>query len=92
MPNTTPDKDPSIQQTTTDLRQVFSLHYTVSKRQLGIALTLIGILGFLGILAIDLVGQGRESGIGPAQAIALVFMALVTVFGLSLIPLGDRPA
>lgn len=76
----------------TSLRYFLSKDFTVTKRQFGIFLLLVGVLGFIGILAIDVVNAGRESGIGPAQKAALGFMALTTVIGLSLIPLGDMPA
>ncbi len=64
----------------------------ITKRQLGIGLAGIGILGFAGILAIDLIDVGRYGGIGPAQSLALLLMVALTVVGLSLIPLGDAPA
>lgn len=54
---------------------------------------LIGGMGaFFGILAIDLIDVGREGGIGPAQQIALAAALFTSVVGLTLIPLGDRPA
>jgi hypothetical protein len=77
---------------TTDIRQIFSKRYTVSKRQLGIALTIMGILGFVAIFALDFVGGGREGGIGPAQQAGLLLMVAVAIFGATLIPLGDDPA
>lgn len=77
---------------TTDLRYFFSPNFTMTKRQLGVILLLAGVVGFLGILVLDLVGGGREGGIGPAQQFALLIMAGVALVGLSLIPLGDKPA
>jgi hypothetical protein len=74
---------------TSDLRYIFTDKFTVSKRQLGIALTIVGIIGFIGMLALDFVGGGREGGIGPMQRAALILMIVITVFGVSLIPLGD---
>ncbi len=65
---------------------------TISKKQLGIALALGGLLGFLGVLAIDVLDAGRQGGIGPAQAFALALMAGSALIGLTLIPLGDAPA
>ncbi len=65
---------------------------TVSKRQLGIALLFVGLLGFSAILAIDILDVGRQGGIGPAQTVALLVMAATAVVGLTLIPLGDAPA
>ncbi len=64
----------------------------VTKRQLGVALAAFGVLGFIGVLSIDLIDLGRQGGIGPAQSLVLALMVAVTILGLSLIPLGDRPA
>ena len=80
------------EQVTHKLTQILSPQFTFTKRQIGIALALIGGIAFLGILGLDVIGGGREGGIGPAQMAALVVMALVTLVGLSLIPLGDDPA
>ncbi len=77
---------------THNIREILSSDFTFTKRQLGIILLTIGGLSFLGILGLDLVGGGREGGIGPAQLAALVVMAFVALIGLSLIPLGDKPA
>ena len=64
----------------------------ISKRQLGFVLAAFGALGFLAILSIDLLDIGRQGGIGPAQSLALLLMAALTLVGISLIPLGDAPA
>jgi hypothetical protein len=64
----------------------------VTKRHLGILLLAAGLVGVLGILAVDLLGAGEFSGIGPVQRWALVGGALVALLGASLVPLGDRPA
>lgn len=76
---------------TSDLSYIFTDKFTVSKRQLGIVLTVLGIIGFIGILALDFVGGGREGGIGPMQRAGLILMVVITAFGASLIPLGDNP-
>ncbi len=68
------------------------LNKTLTKRQLGILLLAAGLLGFVGIIAIDLVDIGREGGIGPAQRIALGLMIALALLGLTLIPLKDTPA
>jgi hypothetical protein len=73
-------------------RDLLSPNFTFTKRQLGQILLLAGVVGFVGILAIDLVGGGREGGIGPAQQAALALAALTALIGATLIPLGDRPA
>ena len=64
----------------------------ITKRQLGIGLALLGAIGFLLILSIDLLDVGRQGGIGPAQSLALLLMAALALIGVSLIPLGDAPA
>lgn len=74
------------------LKDIFSEDFTFTKRQLGIFLLTIGGLAFVGILALDFIGGGREGGIGPAQMSALIVMGLLALVGLSLIPLGDAPA
>jgi hypothetical protein len=79
-------------ETTHKIREILSPNFTFTKRQLGIGLLTIGVLGFLAILGLDLVGGGRQGGIGPAQMAALVVMAFVALLGLTLIPLGDEPA
>ena len=66
--------------------------FTFTKRQLGIFLLLIGVLGFSTIFAIDLIDVGREGGIGPVQRVALGVMLMSIVVGLSLLPLGNDPA
>ena len=76
----------------TTLISMFSREYTVTKRQLGIALALIGAVGIVAILAVDVLQVGRQGGIGPAQAFALIIMLVTLFVGLTLIPLGDAPA
>ena len=68
------------------------LNKALTKRQLGILLLIGGILGFVGIIAVDLIDIGREGGIGPAQRIALGLMVAIALLGLTLIPLKDAPA
>jgi hypothetical protein len=64
----------------------------MSKRQLGIAFILMGGAAGLGVVAVDMLGAGNFQGIGPAQRLALMGAGLVILVGLSLLPLGDRPA
>jgi hypothetical protein len=71
---------------------MFTNDFTLTKRHLGGLLLVIGGLAFTAILSIDLLDAGREGGIGPAQQIALISSALVALLGLTLIPLGSRPA
>ncbi len=58
----------------------------------GLALTVLGLLMAVGIVAVDWVGAGQGSGLGPAQRMALLAGLGVCLVGLSLIPLGDKPA
>jgi hypothetical protein len=66
--------------------------FTFTKRQIGLILLGVGLLGVVGLLALDLIGGGREGGIGPAQRAGIILMALTALLGLTLIPLGDEPA
>jgi hypothetical protein len=74
------------------LRDILSNGFTFSKRLLGVLMLAGGALGFLAILAIDLIDAGRDGGIGPAQQIALGAAAAIALLGGTLIPLGDDPA
>lgn len=71
---------------------MLSNHFTLTKRHLGWLLVLGGIVGVVGILGIDILDVGREGGIGPAQRIALGLAVLMSIIGLTLIPLGKDPA
>ena len=64
----------------------------ITKRMVGLALTALGLLMAIGTVAVDWVGAGKWGGLGPAQQVALLVGRGVFVVGLSLIPLGDRPA
>jgi len=62
-----------------------------TKRHLGLLLTALGISAGVAILAVDWIGAGEFNGIGPAQQWALAASGLLTLLGISLIPLGDQP-
>ncbi len=64
----------------------------VTKRQLGLLFIVLGIGAAVALFAIDLLGAGQFEGIGPAQRQALLAAGAVVLLGLSLWPLGDRPA
>ena len=64
----------------------------VTKRQLGLAFIAIGLLAAVGSFVYDFLGGGQFSGIGPAQRVALLGAGVLVLVGLSLWPLGDRPA
>lgn len=64
----------------------------MTKRQLGITLILLGLGASLGLFLVDQIGATRFGGVGPLQRVALLGSALLILVGLTLIPLGDRPA
>jgi hypothetical protein len=66
--------------------------HMVTKRQLGLLFILLGVGAAGAMFAIDIVGAGQFQGIGPAQRRALLAAGLAVVVGLTLLPLGDRPA
>lgn len=64
----------------------------MTKRQLGFTFIAIGVLGVLGLFGMDLLGAGQFQGIGPAQRLALLGMGSIILVGITLLPLGNRPA
>jgi hypothetical protein len=64
----------------------------VTKRQLGLILLIAGLVSLAVVLGIDVLSAGRFQGLGPIQRLALAPACLLVVVGLSLLPLGDRPA
>jgi len=64
----------------------------MTKRQLGFAFIALGLLAALGSFANDLLGVGDFQGVGPTQRLALLAAGAVILVGVSLLPLGDRPA
>jgi hypothetical protein len=84
-------RDNDNQRVTTDIRQFFSPNYTVSKGQFGLVLLIVGGIALTGLLLLDVIGGGREGGIGPAQQIGIGLSALMTLLGLSLLPFGEKP-
>ena len=64
----------------------------VTKRQLGLFVIALSVVGTLGIIAVDALGAGQWSGLGPLQRLGVVGGVLATLVGLVLTRLGDRPA
>jgi hypothetical protein len=64
----------------------------ITKRQLGIFIIIASLLSIAGIFAIEWFGAGNFQGIGPVQKVALGLSTISGLIGLSLLPLGDRPA
>lgn len=70
----------------------YSCPNMVTKRQLGLLFIVLGVGAAVGMFTMDLLGAGQFQGIGPAQRQALLVAALAVIVGLTLLPLGDRPA
>jgi hypothetical protein len=64
----------------------------MSKRQLGYLFILLGGGGLVGLLVYDWIGAGDFQGVGPAQRLAMLAAGAVLLVGLTLLPLGDKPA
>ncbi|MCI0398049.1 MAG: hypothetical protein L0332_14105 [Chloroflexi bacterium] len=64
----------------------------ITKRQLGIGFIVLGLLLVAGLLAVDRLGAGNFQGIGPAQRLAMLAGGLLVLAGMTLLPLGNRPA
>lgn len=64
----------------------------MTKRHLGIIFILFGSGVIAVLFVMDLLGASRFAGIGPMQQLAIAAAAVAILVGLSLIPLGDRPA
>jgi hypothetical protein len=64
----------------------------ITKRQLGLFFIGLAVLAIVGSFVYDFLGGGQFSGIGPAQRLALIGAGLVGFVGITLLPLGDRPA
>jgi len=64
----------------------------ITKRQLGIGFILLGLVAIIATFAVDWLGAGNFQGVGPAQRVALIGAGLAIVVGITLLPLGDRPA
>jgi len=64
----------------------------ITKKLLGLFFSIFGILLAVGLLALEWLGAGKFQGIGPLQRIALLGALAIFLVGISLVPLGDRPA
>jgi hypothetical protein len=64
----------------------------MTKRMVGIALILLGAVLAAGFIGVDSIGAGNMEGIGPAQRFAIGAAVGIILVGITLIPLGNRPA
>ncbi|HMM27513.1 MAG TPA: hypothetical protein PKD46_04425 [Aggregatilineaceae bacterium] len=64
--------------------------FTVTKRQLGALLIAAGTLAIAAMLAAEI--DPESGGFGLAQRAGAALGALALALGLTLLPLGDRPA
>ena len=64
----------------------------VTKRQLGLFVVAVSVIGMIGVIAIDVLGAGNWSGFGPLQRMGIGIGLIAAVVGFILIRLGDRPA
>ncbi len=72
------------------IQHLLSEDFTISKRIMGIACVMGGIMGAIAIVSVDMLREG--SSFGPFQKLALIAMIVVAIIGLTLIPLQDKPA
>jgi hypothetical protein len=72
------------------LRNWISPDFTITKRMLGLLLIVAGLAGLAGVFAIDIVRS--SSDFGPTQQLALLASLGMIIVGITLIPLGNRPA
>jgi len=64
----------------------------VTKRQLGIAVVVSAVVVLVGVFAIDSIGAGQWTGLGPLQQIGIGLAVGAIGVGALLIRLGQRPA
>lgn len=65
--------------------------FTITKRQLGALLVAAGTLAIAAMLAAEALDP-ESGGFGLAQRAGTALGALALLLGLTLLPLGDRPA
>jgi hypothetical protein len=64
----------------------------ITKRQLGIIVIVLTLLGVAGIVGVDAVGAGEWSGFGPLQQMGVGGGVVGVLAGVILILRGNRPA
>jgi hypothetical protein len=73
------------------LRQFLSDTFTLTKRHLGLILLAAGIVALVGAVAVEIAHSGPVR-FGTVQKLGMLVGAISVVIGLTLLPLGDRPA
>lgn len=71
--------------------QWFSIEFTLTKRHLGLILIAGGVLAAAGMIAAE-VFDAESGGFGALQKMGVAVGAAVVLVGLTLLPLGSRPA
>jgi hypothetical protein len=72
-------------------RKLIDDEFTLTKRHLGVLLVLAGIAALVMVFGVEIVRSG-PSRFGTLQKIGVLLSAASVVVGLTLWPLGDRPA
>jgi hypothetical protein len=73
------------------LKRVFSPDFTLTKRHLGVILLAAGLVLVAGMFVVDAV-KSQSDGIGTVQKLGILVGVTSVVVGLTLLPLGNRPA
>ena len=72
---------------------MFDLEFTLTKRQLGLLAIAGGILAIILVFVYDNLGASDPNAeFGPSQKMGLVLAIWMTFIGITLLPLGNRPA
>lgn len=69
----------------------FSPDFTLTKRHLGVILLAAGLVLSSGMVLVEAL-KSQSDGIGTVQKLGLLVGAASIIVGLTLIPLGNRPA
>lgn len=72
------------------MKDWISPDFTITKRMLGWLLIAAGAVGLVGVFAVDIVRSSTE--FGPTQQLGLLAAIGLIIIGISLLPLGNRPA
>jgi Na+/H+ antiporter NhaA len=73
------------------MRQFFSDDFTFTKRHLGAIMLLAGVVVVLAMFGAEVISS-RSTGIGAMQKLGIAVGAASAIIGLTLLPLGNRPA